>query len=59
MIIMNPKFMSLLFTEILIKYLQDTSNAELKNELYDRLNFCGFDKKTIENFIELEKKYYF
>lgn len=51
---MNLKYDSYLYSELIYIY-KKTKNKEVKNELYDRMNFCGFDKKMIECFIELEK----
>ena len=35
--------------------IKEPKNIEIKNELYDRMNFCGFNKEMIECFIDLEK----
>ena len=51
---MNLKYDQFLFSEVLYKYIIK-NDKELKNELYDRMNFCGFNKKIIESFINLEK----
>ena len=50
---MNLKYNSFLFSELVYKY-QKTNNEEIKNELYDRMMFCGFEKEMIKCFIELE-----
>jgi hypothetical protein len=36
-------------------YIKEPKNIEVKNELYDRMNFCGFNKEMIECFVDLEK----
>lgn len=51
---MNPKYDEYLFSELIYK-LKETNNKEIQNELYDRMNFCGFDKKMIDCFIDLDK----
>lgn len=50
---MNPKYADMLITELLIDY-KKTKNHESLNEVYDRLMFCGVEKKIIDSFIELE-----
>jgi len=51
---MNLKYDCYLFSELIYKY-NKTKNNEIKNELFDRMNFCGFNKEMIECFIDLEK----
>lgn len=50
---MNPKYSDYTFTELLLKNSED-KNKEIKNEIINRLNFCKFDLKTINSYIELE-----
>lgn len=50
---MNPKYNSYLFSELVYLYKKEKDN-EIKHELYDRMNFCGFDKTMIDCFIQLE-----
>ena len=52
---MNPKFSSLLFTELVLRLSDTKIHDEILQELIDRLVFCKFDYKTITAFIELEK----
>lgn len=51
---MNLKYDSYLFSELVYMYIIK-NDQEIFNELSDRMNFCGFDKKMIESFIDLEK----
>lgn len=51
---MNLKYNCYLFTELVQKYIK-TKDMEIKNELYDRMNFCGFNSEMIKCFIDLEK----
>ncbi len=50
---MNLKYDCYLFTELVQKYII-TKDKEIKNELYDRMNFCGFNSEMIQCFIDLE-----
>lgn len=52
---MNLKYSCYLFSELIYRHIKEPSNIEIKNELYDRMNFCGFNKNLIECFIDLEK----
>lgn len=51
---MNLKYDEFLFSEIITK-MTSCDSKELKNELYDRMNFCGFNADMINCFIDLEK----
>ena len=52
---MNLKYSCYLFSELIYMHINEPKNIEVKNELYDRMNFCSFNKEMIECFIDLEK----
>lgn len=52
---MNLKYSFYLFSELIYMHIKEPKNIEIKNELYDRMNFCGFNKEMIKCFIDLEK----
>lgn len=52
---MNLKYDCYLFSEIIYMSIIEPENIEIRNELYDRMNFCGFNKEIIDCFIDLEK----
>lgn len=51
---MNLKYNCYLFSELIYMHINEPGNIEIKNELYDRMNFCGFNREMIECFIDLE-----
>ena len=52
---MNPKYDSYLLSELIEKKLNNVDIEEINDEIYSRLNFCGFDIETAKAFIELEE----
>ncbi len=53
---MKQKYEELLLSELIAIYAYDLENENVKNEIVNRLIFCGFDEKTIMLIIECEVK---